>query len=182
MPAAADYPEMMSGQAQDQLDLAKLALLPGQARSLPVALDLTPFAIGGQSYAPAERPVEGVLDVSKTLSGHALRLRFAVTVAGPCARCLEPTRIEVSIDSREVDQHDEPDDELTSPYVEAEILQVGHWASDALVLATPDVPVCSEDCGGLCAECGKRLVEGEEHGHGRKGDPRLSKLGEIRLD
>ncbi|CAM5707927.1 hypothetical protein SBADM41S_07373 [Streptomyces badius] len=36
---------------------------------------------------------------------------------------------------------------------------------DAVVLALPMQPVCSEDCAGLCSECGIRLDENPGHHH-----------------
>jgi uncharacterized protein len=47
---------------------------------------------------------------------------------------------------------------------------------DAVVLALPQAPVCSEDCPGLCPECGRKRVElGPDHRH-ETIDPRLAAL------
>ncbi len=44
------------------------------------------------------------LDVSRTSTGYALRLRYETELAGPCVRCLEDARLELAVDAREVDQ------------------------------------------------------------------------------
>ena len=80
---------------------------------------------------------EARLDVSRTSTGYALRLRYATELSGPCVRCLEPAATQIEIDAREVDQPSVNDEELRSPYVTDGNLDVGRWANDALVLAFP---------------------------------------------
>jgi uncharacterized protein len=49
---------------------------------------------------------------------------------------------------------------------------------DAVVLALPQVPLCSPDCAGLCPECGVKWAEvGPDHGH-EKIDARWAALHE----
>jgi DUF177 domain-containing protein len=166
------------------VDLERLALSSGQARVLDLEVELDPIELGGQTYEPAGGGSEARLDVSRTSSGHALRLRFATELTGPCVRCLEPAATDIEIDAREVNQPATRDEELTSPYVTDGNLDVGHWANDALVLAFPDQPLCRTDCAGLCAFCGQSLNDSdpEAHCHDRGGDPRMAKLRELKLD
>jgi uncharacterized protein len=97
-------------------------------------------------------------------------------------RCLEPARPAIAVDSREVDQPGDVE-ELRSPYVEDEILDMHAWARDALALALPAQLLCREECAGLCAICGTDLnAAGPEHAHEREPDPRWAKLGEIRFE
>jgi uncharacterized protein len=166
------------------VDLERLALSSGQARALDLEVDLDPIDLGGQSYEPAGGGGNARLDVSRTSSGYALRLRFATDLTGPCVRCLEPAATEVEIDAREVDQPPSRDEELRSPYVSDGNLDVGRWANDALVLAFPTQPLCRPDCAGLCAVCGESLndADPEAHRHQSGGDPRMAKLRELKLD
>jgi uncharacterized protein len=97
-------------------------------------------------------------------------------------RCLEPATPAISVDAREVDQPGDVE-ELSSPYVDAEVLDVHGWARDALALALPAQLLCRADCAGLCPECGVDLNEaGPEHAHERPPDPRWAKLLELKLD
>ena len=43
-------------------------------------------------------------------------------------RCLRDASVELEVDAREVDQPSTDDEELTSPYVEEGVLEVGRWA------------------------------------------------------
>jgi DUF177 domain-containing protein len=166
------------------VDLERLALSSGQARALDLEVGLDPFALGGQTYVPAGGGNEAHLDISRTSTGYALRLRFAAELTGPCVRCLEPAVNVVEVDAREVDQPPTRDEELRSPYVSDGNLDVDRWANDALVLAFPSQPLCREDCAGLCAVCGESLndADPEAHRHEQGGDPRMAKLKDLRLE
>ena len=166
------------------VDLERLALSSGQARALDIEVGLEPIELGGEAYMPAGRGSEARLDVSRTSSGYALRLRFTSDLTGPCVRCLEPGTNLLEIDAREVDQPPSRDEELRSPYVLEGNLEVGRWANDALVLALPAKPLCRPDCAGLCAVCGESLndADPEAHRHEQGGDPRMAKLRDLKLD
>ena len=163
------------------VDLARLALSFGEAASIEVPVRVESLKLGGQAYAAEPDPVEGRLDVSRTSSGYALRLRFELTLAGPCQRCLDPARLDLELDAREVDQSGTEDEELQSPYVDGEELDVSRWAHDAVVLALPSRMLCREDCAGLCPVCGESLndADPEAHRHETGGDPRWAKLREL---
>jgi DUF177 domain-containing protein len=166
------------------VDLERLALSHGQARALDLEVGLDPIELGGQGYSPAGGGSEARLDVSKTSTGYALRLRFSTEVAGPCVRCLEDAANTIEIDTREVDQGGTADEELRSPYVSEGNLDVDRWASDALVLAFPSQPLCRADCAGLCPVCGESLndADPEAHRHRSGGDPRMAKLRDLKLE
>ncbi len=163
--------------------MERLALSSGQAAALELGIALEPIELAGEDYAPAGGGVDARLDVSKTSTGYALRLRFSTELTGPCVRCLERAATDLEIDSREVDQPAANDEELRSPYVVDGNLDVGRWANDALVLAFPSQPLCRPECAGLCAVCGESLndADPEEHRHEQGGDPRMAKLRDLKL-
>ena len=160
----------------DIFDLGRLSLSPGEGRRLDaLAVAVDPFGFGGQEYAVAEREVPVLLDVSRmTGGGYSLRLRFEAELTGPCMRCLGAAHPKIAVDVREIDQPG-GGDELTSPYVKAEELDLRGWARDALALALPAQIVCRDECAGLCPECGKDL-NAEPHEHEKAPDPRWDKL------
>jgi len=163
------------------IDLERLRLRPGQGSRIEVAIDPGRFAYGGNEYSFAEGAADGRVEVSRTLAGFALRLRFAGPLAGPCMRCLEPARIEVEVDAREVDQPASEDAELRSPYVADGVLDLPAWAHDALALALPTQVLCRPDCAGLCPVCGESLA-GAGHDHPAEPDPRWAKLRELQSE
>jgi uncharacterized protein len=166
------------------VDLERLALSSGQARAIDLEVGLDPIELGGQTYAAAGNGSDARLDVSRTSTGYALRLRFSTELTGPCVRCLEPAATAIEIDAREVDQPMTNDEELRSPYVFDGELDVDRWANDALVLAFPTQPLCRPDCAGLCAVCGESLndADPDAHRHEQGGDPRMAKLRDLKLE
>jgi uncharacterized protein len=172
----------MSADTQ-RLDLASLRLNPGEGRRLELEVSIEPFVLGGEGYACEPPRVHALLEVSRMVGhGYALRLRFAAALAGPCMRCLVPAAPTIAVDSREVDRPG-GGEELSSPYVQEEILDIEAWARDALALSMPLQVLCREDCAGLCPECAANLNDaGPEHHHESAPDPRWAKLRELRLD
>jgi uncharacterized protein len=163
------------------VDLDRLSLSYGEASRLDVPVRPGSLALAGQEYGAVPEELDTRLDISRTSTGYAFRLRFPLAVVGPCMRCLDPARIEIEVDAREVDQPSSGDEELRSPYVEGGELDVGRWARDAITLALPAQLLCRADCAGLCPVCGVSLNDADpgEHRHDEGGDPRWAKLREL---
>jgi uncharacterized protein len=171
-------------QRTDVFDLARLRLTSGEGRRLDLHVRVEPFSFGGQRYVAEPDVVPVRVDVSRTTgNGFALRLRLSVAVSGPCMRCLEPAAPEFEVDAREVEQPGVADEELSSPYVNADgELDLAAWTRDALALTLPAQITCTPECAGLCAQCGTNLNDDPEHAHEPEPDPRWSKLSEIRFE
>jgi uncharacterized protein len=166
------------------IDLTRLSLSPGEGRKLGLDSVSGVLELGGQSYEFDSPAKSATLDVSRTATGYAMRLRFSAELSGPCMRCLADASGMVEVDAREVDQPSSDDEELRSPYVTDEELDLASWARDALALALPSQILCRADCPGLCPVCGVSLseVDPAEHRHESEGDPRWAKLRELELD
>ena len=149
---------------------------------MQLEVDVEPLLLGSQSYAAEPGRVPIRLDVSRMLGGgYALRLRFAAALAGPCMRCLRDAAPLVAVDAREVDRPGEGE-ELESPYVRDQRLDLAAWARDAFALGAPVKVLCREDCAGLCPVCAADLNEvGDDHAHERAPDSRWAKLRELEL-
>jgi uncharacterized protein len=170
----------------DSFDLGRLRLASCEGRRLVLEVALDPFEFGGETYAVTPAAADATLEISRTThNGYALRLRFDATLGGPCMRCLEPAQPAISVEAREIDQPGDVE-ELRSPYVADEVLDLRAWARDALALAMPVQLLCREDCAGLCPVCGTDLNAagraGAVHAHERAPDPRWAKLSELKLD
>jgi len=166
------------------IDLARLSLTYGEGRRLDLPVQLEPLELGGQSYAVAPPEVHARLDVSRHSSGYAFRLRFPLRIEGPCMRCLEAAAMNTEVDAREVNQERTEDEELRSPYVTDDELDLGRWAHDAAVLAIPAQFLCRPDCAGLCPVCGESLNDADpkKHEHELAMDPRWAVLDKLKLD
>ncbi|HXP29374.1 MAG TPA: DUF177 domain-containing protein [Solirubrobacteraceae bacterium] len=172
----------MASNAHD-FDLAALRLSSGEGRRLALDVPVEPLLLGGESYRAEPVKVAVTLDVSRMMGGgYALRLRFTAALSGPCMRCLKDARPTFAVDVHEVDRPGEGD-ELESPYVQDEVLDLAAWTRDALALSAPSKVLCREDCAGLCPICAIDLNEaGPEHHHERAPDPRWAKLSELELE
>jgi uncharacterized protein len=166
------------------IDLARLSLGYGEGRRLEAPVRLQPLELGGQTYVVSPESVPARLDLSRHSSGYAFRLRFPLRIEGPCMRCLEGAAVEAEVDAREVAQEGTEDEELLSPYVADDELDLGRWAHDAAALAIPAQFLCRADCAGLCPVCGESLndADPEDHKHETAPDPRWAKLQELKLD
>jgi len=170
-------------QRTDIFDLGRLSLHSGEGRRIDTQVTVDPLSFGGQTYEAESHSVPVRLDVSRTTGGYALRLRFSARLGGPCMRCLESANKTVDVDAREVDQPASgDDDELVSPYVSREELDLRSWSRDALALALPTQIVCTEECRGLCAVCGQNLNAAPDHQHEAEPDPRWAALRELKFE
>ena len=166
----------------DDIQLNRLGLQSGEAKSFEFEVDLGDFTFGDQQYSAKPRIAPVVVDVSRMLgNGWALRLRVAAQLRGPCMRCLEPASPLIEVDAREVDQPGDID-ELDSPYVVDEELDARRWAHEAFALAVPTQILCRPDCAGLCPVCGIDMNAAPGHAHEPEPDPRWAKLGDLKFD
>jgi uncharacterized protein len=162
-------------------NLRNVKLRPGEQFRDVVEVDLHPLELGGERYVPVPERPEAVLTLSQTSSGLVLELELETRVLGPCMRCLADAGLDVHVSSREY-QASSPgeSDELTTPYIVDDRLDLSAWAHDAVALALPDKILCRDDCAGLCPVCGRDLNR-EPHEHeGEAADPRWAPLSELR--
>jgi uncharacterized protein len=162
-------------------DLRRLKVRPGEVERDEVELELEPISLGGQRYIPVPEKVPAELRITKATTGSVFQLAFRTRLHGPCFRCLCDTVLDLSIAAREY-QATNPggDEELVSPYVTADKLDLTSWARDAVVLELPDKILHDPDCAGLCPICGKDLnVEPHTH-EGEVVDPRWAALERLR--
>jgi uncharacterized protein len=162
-------------------NLRNLRLRPGEEQVDEVEIELEPLALGGQRYLPVPAKVPAELRITKATTGTVFQLAFRTRLHGPCFRCLSETVLDLSVSAREY-QATNPggDEELESPYVVEDKLDLSAWARDALALALPDKILCRPDCAGICPTCGKDLNE-EPHQHEDvAGDSRWAALERLR--
>ena len=142
---------------------------------------LDPLEFGGQRYVPVPEDVAAELAITRASTGTLFELRFRVRLHGPCYRCLADSALELPIAGREYEATS-PDasEELRTPYLADDRLDLSAWARDALALALPDKILCRPDCAGLCPVCGVDLNR-EPHEHVEEAaDPRWAALADLR--
>jgi uncharacterized protein len=129
---------------------------------------------------PVPEQVPAELEVTRATTGTVFTLGFQARLHGPCHRCLGDAVLEVPIQAREYQASSPEDEQMTTPYLSGENLDVSAWGRDAVALALPDKILCRPDCAGLCPVCGKNLND-EPHIHDEsEPDPRWAALEALR--
>jgi uncharacterized protein len=162
------------------LNLRTIKLRSGEQFRDEREIQLEPLELGGQRYLPVPQEVPAELTITRASTGTVFELAFSVRLHGPCYRCLEDAVLELPISAREYQATNPESDEMRTPYLDNDRLDLSAWARDALALELPDKILCKPDCAGLCPVCGKDLnVEPHDHGE-PEPDSRWSALAELK--
>jgi DUF177 domain-containing protein len=162
-------------------NLRTIKLRSGEEYRGEQEIELEPVRLAGQRYLPVPDKIPAELAIIRASTGTVFELSFLGRLHGPCFRCLNETVVEDRVAAREY-QATSPgeSEELRTPYLEDDRLDLSSWARDALVLALPAKILCRPDCAGLCSECGKDLnVEPHEHEE-TEVDSRWAALAELK--
>jgi uncharacterized protein len=161
-------------------DVRQVKLVAGEEHREAVEVELPAFEFGGQRYIPVPEQVAAELSLMRAVTGTVFTLAFTVRLHGPCYRCLGDAVLELRVRSREYQANNPDDEELTTPYLVGDVLEVSDWGRDAISLALPDKILCRADCAGLCAVCGDNLND-RLHTHADESvDPRWAALESLR--
>ena len=150
---------------------------------------------------PAGEVIEVDARLESVTEGVLLSADVYAVAQGECIRCLDPVEIMIERKIQELYNY-EPTNErgkkkrkssaedLTSEdldvadefMMEGDTLDLETPIRDAIVLSLPSNPLCSQDCLGLCPECGGKWAElPEDHAH-EVIDARWASLGGLTLE
>lgn len=151
------------------------------SRTVPAPPELGIEVMG----VPEGAPVELELRLEAVMEGVLVSGEAHAVLEGECVRCLEPIKDEIDTDFQELFLYDAPedgeeDDDLS--VLQDEYADLEPVLRDAVVLALPFQPLCSEDCPGLCPDCGARLRDDPDHSHDAPVDPRWAGLAALKPD
>ena len=137
-----------------------------------------PEGIGiGVIGVPPASPIELDLRLESVVDGVLVSGTVGVTVAGECGRCLEPIEQELVIDVQELYLYPGTDsDDAEASRLQGELIDLEPLVRDEVVLELPFMPLCREDCAGLCPTCGANLNTDPDHSPGPAIDPRWGDL------
>ena len=171
------------------LDTRELGRRPGSQRKKSFSAE-APAELGIEILGvPEGSTVDFDLRLEAVMEGVLVSGTAQAVLTGECARCLEPIEDTLTVDLQELfvydDRHhdhrgDDEDDDVSR--LEDDLLDLEPLLRDAVVLALPFQPLCRDDCPGLCTECGARLADDPDHGHGDPIDPRWAVLGDLASD
>ena len=150
----------------------------GPASHEVISAPLEDLAVSGSHVIPGS---DVTADVTfEPAGGAAVNLRGTVTFdwEGPCRRCLGEVRGVAHVDVLETFEENFEEGE-TYPLVHSEV-DLEQMVREAVLPELPQAPLCSEDCQGLCPECGANRNEGPCGHEGAPADPRWAALDELR--
>ena len=111
------------------------------------------------------------IEIYHTRDSFIIEGEMEVDLMLSCSRCLKNYQSSAVIEiSEEILKKDMED---------LEKLFIDEIIVDNIILSLPIKPLCSEDCKGLCPQCGQDLNEGECDCEIENIDPRLQKLKEF---
>ena len=145
-------------------------------------LELPAFEFGGERYVPVPEAIAATLTVTRAVTGTVFTLELTARLHGPCYRCLGDAALDLPIRAREYQASSPDDDELRTPYLAENRLDLSSWARDAIALALPDKILCRPDCAGLCPVCGANLNDHPHEHDEATADPRWAALEALRDD
>jgi len=131
---------------------------PGQEYPFTADAQIEEMEVFGDPVRFTDVAVKGeFVGTGETVSIEAVA---TATVVSRCARCLEEVRFPISAEMHaEFARQPDPDDPDQYPF-EASTVELTEAIKDALLLELPIQMFCSEDCKGLCPQCGVNLNTG----------------------
>ena len=152
---------------------------PGVQRRVQVAgpiagLGTSAAVVPEGSPVAADVVLEAMTDGRITVTG-----TVSATFEGECRRCLEQVRGDVVVDVQEVFERHPDVDAETYP-LDGEHLDLEPMLRDAVLLALPLAPLCSEGCAGPAPDA--HPVVTADNPAAAADDPRWAALRELRFD
>lgn len=139
---------------------------PAESSHFEGQITLSSLEVGPDSYTFAS-PLSWSADITNT--GEALLVTGTVQgeASTSCARCLDEFTFPVCGEiegyfllDRDQEAPDDMDDDEFDVLPENHVIDLEPLIIAALLLEFPLVPLCDEDCKGLCPTCGENLNEG----------------------
>lgn len=142
---------------------------------------------------PSLKPLSalnGNVDMIRTNDGILVRANLFTTVELTCSRCLTqfatPVRFQIdeefhpTIDILTGARLPQPEEADTATQIDVHhLLDLNELVRQDLMLALPLVPLCRNDCQGLCPSCGKNWNDGDCDCQEDELDPRFAVLKQL---
>ena len=165
---------------QFDIPVHELTRRPGQTTEQRLELAIgTAMGQGAATVEPG-KVLQLELRLESIHEGILATGEVSTTATALCSRCLEPLELKVEVDFQELFAYslEQEDDFL----IQDEKINLEQAITDVVVLSLPFKPVCSEDCLGLCSECGLNLSQDPNHVHEASIDSRWSELESFRKE
>ncbi|MBS4804425.1 MAG: DUF177 domain-containing protein [Clostridium sp.] len=161
------------------IQLSDFNLSRNRKKEINVTYDLKPLYFDGEKI----EAVEALTVVGNITSiGDVLTLRASIKTKLDlkCSRCLEAFiyPIDIEIEERFTNNNEHQNDEEII-FVDGNILDITEIVENVIISTLPIKRLCTDNCRGLCYQCGKNLNEGSCNCNTNDVDLRLAKLQEL---
>jgi uncharacterized protein len=168
-----------------QLNVGRLR---GNTERIDRHLEPSVLASEGEAYRIVE-PVDLGFTVHRIGERFRLEGSVASTLVVACSRCLEPYRVPVEAqfdlsyaphaENTGEGELEVEDDDLTTAFYRDDVIELDQLIREQFYLALPMKPLCTDECKGLCPQCGKNLNAGPCDCRDEWEDPRLAALKSV---
>ena len=166
------------------INLSEVFTLEGKERSWEVPCEMEYFeGVDGKYPIVSSEPITVTV---KNLGNRKLAVTGGteVTLAVPCARCLEPVEYTCELEfDEELDMKVTEEERVKNldeqSYLTGYNLDADQMVSNELTLNLPMKVLCKEDCKGICNRCGANLNVESCDCDTRSLDPRMAVIQDI---
>lgn len=148
-------------------------------KEINVTYDLKPLYFDGEKIEAVEalNVVGNITSIGDVLT---LRASIKTKLDLKCSRCLEAFiyPIDIEIEERFTNNNELQNDEEII-FVDGNILDITEIVENVIISTLPIKRLCTDNCRGLCYQCGKNLNEGSCNCNTNDVDLRLAKLQEL---
>ena len=148
-------------------------------KEVNITYELAPLYFDGEKIEAVE-DLNVVGDVTSVGDVLTLRASIKTKLDLKCSRCLEAFiyPIDIEIEERFTNNNEHQNDEEII-FVDGNILDITEIVENVIISTLPIKRLCTDNCRGLCYQCGKNLNEGSCNCNTNDVDLRLAKLQEL---
>jgi len=148
-------------------------------KEVNITYELAPLYFDGENIEAVEalNVVGNVISVGDVLT---LKASIETKLKMHCSRCLETFiyPIDIDIEERFTNNKELQEDEEII-FVDSDSFDIANVVENVIISTLPIKRLCSDNCKGLCYQCGRNLNEGACHCETNDVDLRLAKLQEL---
>lgn len=148
-------------------------------KEINMTYELAPLYFDGDKIEAVEA-LNVVGSITSSLDVLALKASIKTKLKIHCSRCLEAFiyKIDIDIEERFTNNNELQEDEEII-FVDSNTFDIAKIVESVIISTLPIKRLCTDNCKGLCYQCGKSLNEGACHCETNDVDLRLAKLQEL---
>lgn len=150
----------------------------------PEWLDNIPELWSGKENARLISEIDIDIELTRVLREISVLGKIGFSIESPCSRCLETVRLDFKPDVRLLISPSEKisdEDDLDHETYSGDEIDLSNYLREQIAMTLPVKVICSDDCKGLCPNCGTNLNK-ETCGCDKQWvDPRFAALKKLKI-